>query len=138
MPDQVPLACMGLQTELWAPDVNLPRMEAAIGQAAERGAGFVVTPERALSRHAAQIERPIQWDAFLAAREPIDGARARTCTRGAHRGPPLRYCRCGRQWLDLLQHVPQLLFLRCEVFDVVLVGLGFDVNALDNFEAVAL
>jgi len=55
----------------------LSLLEPMIRQAANLGADIVVTPECALSGYAVHIDRPIDWEAFLAACETIHGDRVR-------------------------------------------------------------
>ena len=71
----VTIACLRFQMTLWNMEENLRRIKPLIEEAAEKGAQIVVTPECALSGFAVHLDRPILWDAFKSACEPVDGPR---------------------------------------------------------------
>ena len=69
------IACLRFQMTLWNMEENLRRIKPLIEEAEEKGAQIVVTPECALSGFAVHLDRPILWDAFKSACEPVDGPR---------------------------------------------------------------
>ena len=71
----VTIACLRFQMTLWNMEENLRRIKPLIQDAAEKGAQIVVTPECALSGFAVHLDRPILWDTFKSACEPVDGPR---------------------------------------------------------------
>ena len=79
----VTIACLRFQMTLWNMEENLRRIKPLIQEAEEKGAQIVVTPECALSGFAVHLYRPILWDAFKSACEPVDGPRMAEVARWA-------------------------------------------------------
>ena len=73
----VTIACLRFQMTLWNMEENIRGLKPLVEEAAEKGAQIVVAPECALSGFAVHTDRPIQWEAFKSACEPVDGPRMR-------------------------------------------------------------
>lgn len=72
---EITIACLRFQMTLWDVEKNLRDLQPLVEEAARKGARIVVAPECAVSGFAVHTDRPIQWEAFRGACEPVDGPR---------------------------------------------------------------